>query len=232
MFVGFSSYSNELKNVDLLVDFTPTTKVSLSEMDLSLLGIINNPSSPEAILNFENKIFILSIGEQINKLTLTEIGNAKVTLQLPDKKLIDLYLGEGLVNFKLDQTIITAKDKSSPKTSVDKDLPEYQRANKLVSQFIEQQNISSFETKVLQALTQQPGLSNAGRVGWVMPENILGHAIEKLHFEPGDLILNVNGVPAERVQTIYEMYKDNSIKNFSIEVKRGDTLFMLDIVRP
>lgn len=232
MFVGFSSYSNELKNIDLLVDFTPTTKVSLSEMDLSLLGIINNPSSPEAILNFENKIFILSIGEQINKLTLTEIGNAKITLQLPDKKLIDLYLGEGLVNFKLDQTIITAKDKSSPKTSVDKDLPEYQRANKLVSQFIEQQNISSFETKVLQALTQQPGLSNAGRVGWIMPESVLGHAIEKLHFEPGDLILNVNGVPAERVQTIYEMYKDSSIKNFSIEVKRGDTLFMLDIIRP
>ena len=232
MFLGFSSYSNELKNVDLLVDFTPTTKVSLSEMDLSLLGIINNPSSPEAILNFENKIFILSIGEQINKLTLTEIGNAKITLQLPDKKLIDLYLGEGLVNFKLDQTTITAKVNSSPKTSVDKDLPEYQRANKLVSQFIEQQNISSFETKVLQALTQQPGLSNAGRVGWIMPESVLGHAIEKLHFEPGDLILNVNGVPAERVQTIYEMYKDNSIKNFSIEVKRGDTLFMLDIIRP
>jgi len=174
----------------------------------------------------------LSIGEQINKLTLTEIGNAKITLQLPDNKLIDLYLGEGLVNFKLDQTTITAKDNSSPKTSVEKDLPEYQRANKLVSQFIEQQNISSFETKVLQALTQQPGLSNAGRVGWVMPESILGHAIEKLHFEPGDLILNVNGIPAERVQTIYEMYKDNSIKNFSIEVKRGDTLFMLDIVRP
>ena len=64
-------------------------------------------------MNFENKIFILSIGEQINKLTLTEIGNARITLQLPDKKLIDLYLGEGLVNFKLDQTTITAKDNSS-----------------------------------------------------------------------------------------------------------------------
>jgi len=230
--IGHNSFSNELKNIDLLVDFTPSTKASLSEMDLSLLGIVNNPSSPEAILNFENKIFILSIGEQINKLTLTEIGNARITLQLPDKKLIDLYLGEGLVNFKLDQTTITAKDNNTPKTSVDRNLPEYNQANKSVNQFIEQQNISTFETKVLQALTQQPGLSNAGRVGWVMPENILGHAIEKLHFEPGDLILNVNGIPAERVRAIYEMYKDNSIKYFSIEVKRGDTLFMLDIVRP
>ena len=229
--LGFSSSADELKNIDLFVDLDISTENTFKEMDLSLIGIVTNPS-PEAIINYEGKTIILTTGEKINDLTLIEIGNAKITLQLPNKKLADMYLGEGLVKLRLDQTIITNKVKNLQEKSIGGDLPEYKRANDAVNQFIEKQNISSFETKVVEALTQQPGLSNAGRVGWIMPNNILGHAIEKIHFEPGDLILNVNGIPTERVEKIYEMYKDNSIKNFSIEVKRGDTLMILEIVRP
>lgn len=230
--IGHTSFSSELKSIDQLVNFDYENENTIAEMDLILLGIVTNPN-PEAIFNFEEKNIILSIGEKINDLTLIDIGNAKITFQLPNKELVDMYLGEGLVKLNLNQTIIGNQIIGSVESFSEKnDLPEFIRANKAVDQFIEKGNISSFETKVLQALTYQPGLSNAGRVGWLMPDNILGHAIEKLHFKPGDLILNVNGIPAERVPKLYEMYKDNSIKNFSIEVKRGDTLLILEIIRP
>jgi C-terminal processing protease CtpA/Prc len=229
------TYSNSLKNIDQLTSFERTTNLISENSKIILLGITTH-QQPQAIFNYNDTIKILKLNEFLEELELIEIGNAKVVLQSKERKKLEIYLGEETIQLTLDKitttnTNLSAVSKNTLNTP-SKKIPEFQQANEQVSKFLTNSEISTFETKIIEELTQEPGLSNAGRVGWVMPESILGHPIEKIHLQPGDLVLNVNGIPVNQLKKIYEMYKDNSIKKISIELKRDDSLIMLDIVRP
>jgi C-terminal processing protease CtpA/Prc len=229
------TYSNSLENIDQLTSFEPTTNLISENSKIILLGITTH-QQPQAIFNYNETIQILKLNEFLEELELIEIGNAKVVLQSKERKKIEIYLGEETIQLTLDKitttnTNLSAVSKNTLNTP-SKEIPEFQQANEQVNKFITNAEISTFETKIIEELTQEPGLSNAGRVGWIMPDSILGHPIEKIHLQPGDLVLNVNGIPVNQLKKIYEMYKDNSIKKISIELKRDDSLIMIDIVRP
>lgn len=234
LLIGNYSYSNPLKSIDRLTSFEPINIIS-EEVNLILLGITTH-HQPQAIFKYNNTVQILKLHEFLNELELIEIGNAKVILQTPDQKKIEIYLGEQTIQLTLDN--ITTTNTNIPQVSknqfntTSQGIPEFQQVNEQVIKFLDNAEISTFETKVIEEFTNEPGLSSAGRVGWVMPDSILGHPIEKLHLQAGDLVLNVNGIPVNQLKKIYEMYKDNSIKKISIELQRDDSLMMLDIVRP
>jgi len=228
-------YSNSLKNIDQLTSFDPPTNLISENVKIILLGITTH-HQPQAIFNYNDTIQVLKLNEFLEGLELIEIGNAKAVLQSHEGKKLEIYLGEETIQLTLDKITTTNTNLSEVSTdkpsTLSKEIPEFQQANEQVIKFLTNAEISTFETKIIEELTQEPGLSNAGRVGWVMPESILGHPIEKIHLQPGDLVLNVNGIPVNQLKKIYEMYKDNSIKKISIELKRDDSLIMLDIVRP
>jgi len=229
--------ANPFKNIDKLTSFDPSLSLKAEDINIELMGIIMH-SQPQAIFKYNGQIEIVNLYESIHQLTLIEIGKAKVKLKKNDSEIFEIYLGENSLQLTLNNYSVTPSlsvNSNTPDPTIKTqtaEAPEIIRLNKSLKQFMDTENISIFETKVIEELTTQPGFSNAGRVGWVMPESILGHPIEKIHLKPGDLVLSVNGFPAEKMNKIYNLYKDNSVKNLSIELKRGDTLVLLEIVRP
>ena len=73
-----------------------------------------------------------------------------------------------------------------------------------------------------------PGRSDAGRLGFVVPEYIMQQSVKNYGLNKGDIILAINNIPIEKINDIYELYTDNNIKTYYIEIKRSNSLIMVE----
>ena len=88
--------------------------------------------------------------------------------------------------------------------------------------------LNDFEKDIINQVIQKPGRSNAGRLGLKVPSEIINQPVEKFGLNENDIILSINNTPVTQINDIYNLYKDDKIKTYFIEVKRSDQLIMIE----
>ena len=88
--------------------------------------------------------------------------------------------------------------------------------------------LNNFEKEIINEFINSPGRSDAGRLGFVVPEYIMQQSVKNYGLNKGDIILAINNIPIEKINDIYELYTDNNIKTYYIEIKRSNSLIMVE----
>ena len=88
--------------------------------------------------------------------------------------------------------------------------------------------LNNFEKEIINEFINSPGRSDAGRLGFVVPEYIMQQSVKNYGLNKGDIILAINNIPIEKINDIYELYTDNNIKTYYIEIKRSNSLLMVE----
>ena len=88
--------------------------------------------------------------------------------------------------------------------------------------------LNNFEKEIIDEFINSPGRSDAGRLGFVVPEYIMQQSVKNYGLNKGDIILAINNIPIEKINDIYELYTDNNIKTYYIEIKSSKNSLLVE----
>ena len=93
---------------------------------------------------------------------------------------------------------------------------------------IDKVNFNEFEKKIVNELAKDIGRSTTGRLGVKIPSKIVGQNVTQFGLKKNDVLLTINNIPIGNVSGIYNLYKDETIKTYFVEIKRMNKLIMIE----
>lgn len=227
--------SNELKGFNKIISLF-NSKKSIDEQfiksdKIRLIGI-SKSEIPLILMEINDSIFEISLGEIKFGYEFLNIENTTVTLK---KNGIDykLNIGDDILVINVQTSVFTSNlssEKLSNNLLTNSDVINLELKNfkEDISNKVSLLRLNDFEKDIINQVIQKPGRSNAGRLGLKVPSEIINQPVEKFGLNENDIILSINNTPVTQINDIYNLYKDDKIKTYFIEVKRSDQLIMIE----
>ena len=234
-----SSYSEELKGFNKL--FLKLKKINVIEDNLiskfdkvKLVGI-SNIKKTLIIIQINDNIFeIIKEGEKYGyKLLKVEGVSAHI---LKNNKKYILNLGDEPTNIPVTNQVFTTN--LSPKKVI-KSITKHQEViNKELKSFlidaqeqVAEIQFTNFEKKIVNEIIRDSDRTSAGRIGFKIPAKIIGQSVKQFGLKKDDVILTINNIPVGKINEIYNIYKDEDVKQFNLEILRKDKLILIEWYR-
>ena len=234
--IEFSNvYANELKGLNSLFQIfnnKNTDQDSLNQKDeIELIGI-SRGSIPLILLKINGSIFEIHKDQDKFDYKVLEIKNSSAIISKNNKE-FEIEIGEKPILINVKSAVFTSNLKS---TQISKNMIsnneminlELQNFKKNVENKLTKLKLNNFEKEIIDEFINSPGRSDAGRLGFVVPEYIMQQSVKNYGLNKGDIILAINNIPIEKINDIYELYTDNNIKTYYIEIKRSNSLIMVE----
>lgn len=234
--IEFSNvYANELKGLNSLFQIfnnKNTDQESLNQKDeIELIGI-SRGSIPLILLKINGSIFEIHKDQDKFDYKVLEIKNSSAIISKNNKE-FEIEIGEKPILINVKSAVFTSNLKS---TQISKNMIsnneminlELQNFKKNVENKLTKLKLNNFEKEIIDEFINLPGRSDAGRLGFVVPEYIMQQSVKNYGLNKGDIILAINNIPIEKINDIYELYTDNNIKTYYIEIKRSNSLIMVE----
>jgi len=234
--IEFSNvYANELKGLNSLFQIfnnKNTDQESLNQKDeIELIGI-SRGSIPLILLKINGSIFEIHKDQDKFDYKVLEIKNSSAIISKNNKE-FEIEIGEKPILINVKSAVFTSNLKS---TQISKNMIsnneminlELQNFKKNVENKLTKLKLNNFEKEIIDEFINSPGRSDAGRLGFVVPEYIMQQSVKNYGLNKGDIILAINNIPIEKINDIYELYTDNNIKTYYIEIKRSNSLIMVE----
>ncbi len=228
-FKGFNKLFLKLKKINVIEENT------ISKFDeIKLIGITN----------FKNTLIVLQINgnpfeiiqeKEKHGYKLLKVEGTSAHLLKDNQKYI-IALGDGYIKIPVTNKVFTSN--LSPKNSI-KIISSHQEAiNKEFKNFINEAqekaskiNFTNFEKKIVNEITKVAGRTSAGRLGFTVPQMIIGQSVKQFGLKKDDVIMSINNIPVGKINDIYNIYKDDDIKQFDLEILRKEKLILVEWYR-
>ena len=228
-FKGFNKLFLKLKKINVIEENT------LSKFDeIKLIGITN----------FKNTLIVLQINgnpfeiiqeKEKHGYKLLKVEGTSAHLLKDNQKYI-IALGDGYIKIPVTNAVFTSN--LSPKNSI-KIISSHQEAiNKEFKNFVNEAqekaskiNFTNFEKKIVNEITKVAGRTSAGRLGFTVPQMIIGQSVKQFGLKKDDVIMSINNIPVGKINDIYNIYKDDDIKQFDLEILRKEKLILVEWYR-
>lgn len=233
---GYSNISlaNDLNGFNRLIfkfnDLMSTDKEKQNTDSVKLIGISTLKNSL-ILLEVNGSVFEININEEKKGYKLIEVDGSNAIIEKNNKQ-YTLKLGNSpiLIN------VVTAVFKSNLKpkdnfNNFENDaiiLNENESYQNALIEKISKVEFSNFEKKIVDELVKDIGRSTTGRLGVKIPSFIVGQNVSQFGLRENDVILTINNIPIGNVNDIYNLYKDETIETYFVEIKRMDKLIMLE----
>ena len=234
--IEFSNvYANELKGLNSLFQIfnnKNTDQESLNQKDeIELIGV-SRGSIPLILLKINGSIFEIHKDQDKFDYKVLEIKNSSAIISKNNKE-FEIEIGEKPLLINVKSAVFTSNLNS---TQISKNMIsnnelinlELQNFKKNVENKLTKLKLNNFEKEIIDEFINSPGRSDAGRLGFIVPEYIMQQSVKNYGLNKGDIILAINNIPIEKINDIYELYTDNNIKTYYIEIKRSNSLIMVE----
>ena len=232
------SYANELTGFNKLFKIfnnNNATEEKLNQKDeIQLIGI-SKGGAPLILLKINGGIFEIQLGQDKFNYKLLEINKSSVIISKNMEK-FEMRIGDKPILVNVKNSVFTSNLNSSPKSNnmmTNNELInlELQNFKKNVSNELAKLDLNNFEKKITNEIINTPGRSDAGRLGFIVPENIMQQPVNKYGLKEGDIILTINNIPIGKIDDIFDLYTNNDIKTYFIEIKRSNSLITVEWYR-
>lgn len=232
------SYANELTGFNKLFKIfnnNNATKEKLNQKDeIQLIGI-SKGGAPLILLKINGGIFEIQLGQDKFNYKLLEIKKSSVIISKNMEK-FEIRIGDKPILVNVKNSVFTSNLNSSQKSNnmmTNNELInlELQNFKKNVSNELAKLDLNNFEKEITNEIINTPGRSDAGRLGFIVPENIMQQPVNKYGLKEGDIILTINNIPIGKIDDIFDLYTNNDIKTYFIEIKRSNSLITVEWYR-
>lgn len=231
---SLSSVGNDLDGFNRLIfkfnDFiSPDEKVqNIDKVKLIGISTLNNSM---ILLEVNGSVFEININEEKKGYKLIEVDGSNAIIK-KNKKKYDLKLGAATITISVDIPVFKSnlKPKDIQGSIVNNAviLEENKKYQKGLIEKIDKVNFNEFEKKIVNELAKDIGRSTTGRLGVKIPSKIVGQNVTQFGLKKNDVILTINNIPIGNVSGIYNLYKDETIKTYFVEIKRMNKLIMIE----
>ena len=232
------SYANELTGFNKLFKIfnnNNATEEKLNQKDeIQLIGI-SKGGAPLILLKINGGIFEIQLGQDKFNYKLLEIKKSSVIISKNMEK-FEMRIGDKPILVNVKNSVFTSNLNSSQKSNnmmTNNELInlELQNFKKNVSNELAKLDLNNFEKEITNEIINTPGRSDAGRLGFIVPENIMQQPVNKYGLKEGDIILTINNIPIGKIDDIFDLYTNNDIKTYFIEIKRSNSLITVEWYR-
>ncbi len=232
------SYANELTGFNKLFKIfnnNNAAKEKLNQKDeIQLIGI-SKGGAPLILLKINGGIFEIQLGQDKFNYKLLEIKKSSVIISKNMEK-FEIRIGDKPILVNVKNSVFTSNLSSSQKSNNMMTNNEFinlelQNFKKNVSNELAKLDLNNFEKEITNEIINTPGRSDAGRLGFVVPENIMQQPVNKYGLKKGDIILTINNIPIGKIDDIFDLYTNNDIKTYFIEIKRSNSLITVEWYR-
>jgi len=233
---GYSivSFGNDLKGFNRLIfkfnDLIGTATEKQNTDSVKLIGISTLKNSL-ILLEVNGSIFEINKNEEKKGYKLIELDGSNAIIEKNNKQ-YTLKLGNSpiLIN------VVTAVFKSNLKLKDNSNnfendamiLNENKSYQNALIENVSKVEFNDFEKKIVDELVKDIGRSTTGRLGVKIPSSIVGQNVSQFGLKKNDVILTINNIPIGNVNDIYNLYKDETIDTYFVEIKRMDKLIMIE----
>ena len=236
---SIASLSEELKGFNKL--FLKLKKINVIEEnvvskfdEIKLIGITNIKNTL-IVLQINGNSFEIIPEKEKHGYKLLKVEGTSAHLLKDNQKYI-VSLGDEYKQIPVTNTVFTSN--LSPKNSI-KTISSHQEAiNKEFKNFINEAqdeaskiNFTNFEKKIVNEITKVAGRTSAGRLGFKVPQMIIGQSVKQFGLKKDDVIMTINNIPVGKINDIYNIYKDEDLKQFDLEILRKEKLILVEWYR-
>ncbi len=231
---SFASFGNDLEGFNRLIfkfnDLTRPNNEKKNTDSVKLIGISTLKNSL-ILLEVNGSVFEININKEKKGYKLIEVDGSKAIIE-KNNKMYNLKLGNSplLINVITSVFKSNLKPKNISNNFVNNAviLNENKNYQKVLIEKVSKVNFNDFEKKIVNELVKDIGRSTTGRLGVKVPLKIVGQKVSQFGLKENDVILTINNIPIGNVNGIYNLYKDETIETYFVEIKRMDKLIMIE----
>ena len=172
--------------------------------NIQLKGTIQVGRLRTAIVKYNGKLYTVKIGDKIGDYKVEYIDDFYIVVSKGDKE------------FKI---YLSLKSTGSPKKTVSREKKE-DKPKKVVK--VNRRDIKKNLKTAFKDIIAIPALRSGKMIGWRILKVKEGSIFDKYGLRRGDIIVSINGKPANEITSISDFYKIiKDTKNINLEVKRG-----------
>ena len=236
---SIASFSEELKGFNKL--FLKLKKInvieenSISKFDRVKLIGISSINKTIIVIQINDNPFEIIQGKEKHGYKLLKVDGVSAHILKNNKKYI-FNLGGGYINIPVINKVFTTN--LSPQNSLKPFSIHQEAITKELNNFINQAqekitniNFNNFEKKVVNEIVKDAGRTSAGTLGFKIPQTIIGQPVKQFGLKEDDVIMSINNIPVGKINEIYNIYKDEDVNQFNLEILRKDKLILIEWYR-
>ena len=228
------SFGNDLKGFNRLIfkynDLISTDKEKVNTDSVKLIGISTLKNSL-ILLEVNETVFEININKEKKGYKLIEVDGSNAIIEKNNKQ-YTIKLGNPPILINVITAVFKSnlkpKDFSNNFINNSLILNENNSYQKALIEKVSRVNFNDFEKKIVNELVKDIGRSTTGRLGVKIPSSIVGQNVSQFGLRENDVILTINNIPIGNVNDIYNLYKDEKIKTYFVEIKRMNKLIMIE----
>ena len=228
-FKGFNKLFLKLKKINV-IEGNPVSKFD----KIKLIGITKIKKTL-IVLNINGNTFEIIQDKEKHGYKLLKVEGTSAHL-LKDNERYVVGLGDVYKKIPVTNTVFTTN--LSPKNSIKAISSHQETINKEFKNFINEAqdeaskiNFTNFEKKIVSEITKAAGRTSAGRLGFKVPQMIIGQSVKQFGLKKDDVIMTINNIPVGKISDIYNIYKDEDLKQFDLEILRKEKLILVEWYR-